>query len=281
MIVAEKNLTQGWQASLKLGYQNINARSTLVKREHYGPLAVQKAFYPEGDGVCHTVVLHPPAGIAGGDELEINIDVAQNSKALLTTPGAAKWYKSGGRVAKQKLHFSVAQDAVLEWLPQESIIFDHAAAKMNTSIELTGNAVFLGWEIICLGRVAAQEKFSEGELRQITEIKKDGKRIWGEYATLYGSDPLLDSKIGLAGYPVTGIFLLAGKKPSAELIAQCREIKISENEMSGVTTLPNLLVIRFLGHSTQSARQYFEKLWQVLRPGFVGVEVCVPRIWKT
>lgn len=281
MIVAEKNLVQGWQASLKLEYQNLNARSTLVKKEHLGPLAVQKAFYPEGDQVCHTIILHPPGGIAGGDQLDIAINLAEKSKALITTPGAAKWYKSGGRTATQNLNFKIAADATLEWLPQESIIFDSASVQMKTSIELSGNAVFAGWEIICLGRTAAGEKFNTGDLRQVTEIKKDGKRIWGEYGTLQGGNAMLGSAVGLAGRPVTATFLLAGKTPSAELIAQCREIQVAQNELNGVTLLPDVLVIRFLGYSTQSARQYFEKLWQLLRPYFVRAEVCTPRIWKT
>ena len=58
---------QGWHAALSLAYARRGERSVLVRRSHVGPLVVQRPLYPEGDTVCHTVLVHPPAGIAGGD----------------------------------------------------------------------------------------------------------------------------------------------------------------------------------------------------------------------
>ena len=153
----EEAARPGWQARLSLGFERRGDTTVLVQRAHYGPLRVQKALYPEGAAVCHAIVLHPPGGIAGGDRLEISVAAGQGVHALLTTPGAGKWYRSGGRPAQQSLTVRVAREAVVEWLPQETIVFDGAEATMHSRIELAAGGVFCGWEVLCLGRTAAGE----------------------------------------------------------------------------------------------------------------------------
>src|SRR5690606_35765534 len=131
---------QTWRANLMLRFARRDARTILAERSHVGPLVVQKTLHPEGDATCHAVIVHPPGGIAGGDELQFDVAAGPAARALLTTPGAGKWYKSHGRVAQQRLNFSIADDALLEWLPQETIVFDAANAQMRTHVALTGNA---------------------------------------------------------------------------------------------------------------------------------------------
>src|SRR4051812_41888816 len=96
MRVTEPVHLRSWRATLALAYERRGDKTVLAKREHDGPLVVQKPLYPEGDAVCHTIVVHPPAGIAGGDELNLDVHVGARAHALLTTPGAGKWYRSGG-----------------------------------------------------------------------------------------------------------------------------------------------------------------------------------------
>src|SRR3982075_4786468 len=92
-----------WKAELRLEFERREGRTVLAKRRHEGPLVVQKPLYPEGDAVGHAIVVHPPAGIAGGDELEFSARADEGAHALLTTPGAGKWYRSGGAWARQRL----------------------------------------------------------------------------------------------------------------------------------------------------------------------------------
>jgi urease accessory protein len=273
----------GWNARLQIEYALRMRRTTLVRNRHSGPLQVQKPLYPEGPGICQTILLHPPGGIAGGDSLDIQAGLSAGCHTLITTPGAAKWYRSGGRPARQTVHLTVADGAHLEWLPQETILFDGAHAEMQTQINLIGSASFLGWEITCLGRTASGERFTEGVWRQNTEIRRDDALLWGENGLLDGSDPLLESPIGLAGHPVTATFLAAGSKVSVEILDACRLVEISGGgtDRCGITLFPELLVARYLGDSTERAKHYFTMLWRLLRPCIGGVAACPPRIWNT
>jgi len=271
-----------WQARLGLRFELRDEATILAQRQHNGPLRVQKALHPEGPGVCHAIVLHPPAGIAGGDELEISVDVGTAAHALLTTPGAGKWYRSAAPWASQTLDFEVGTKATLEWLPQESIIFDGALADMRSHIRLAADARYLGWEVLCLGRRASNECFANGDLKLSTRIEQDGKLLWLEQGRLAGGSPLLDSPLGLAGFSVCGTLLAAGEKISPALLAECRAIASTERRSQhGLSALPQLLVARYLGHSSEAARAWFVALWKVLRPALLGREAQPPRIWNT
>ena len=271
-----------WQARLALDFECREGRSVLSRREHIGPLRVQKSLHPEGPKVCHAILLHPPAGIAGGDALDIRVSVGNHAHALLTTPGASKWYRSAGLWATQKLTLDVAANATLEWLPQETIVFDSAYAKLQTHVSLAGNAVFMGWEVLCLGRRASGEKFERGSLHLATRIEMDGKPLWIERGRLLGGSPLLDSPIGLNGHSVSATLLAAGRDIDSSLLVRCREVPSAEPEsQQGITMLPKLLVARYLGHSSEAAREWFIDLWRVLRPALAGREAQSPRIWNT
>jgi urease accessory protein len=283
MNLTEEPMTTGWPAMLALQYAWRQQRATLVKRHHIGPLRVQKPFYPEGDGVCHTVILHPPGGIVGGDSLHMEVNLLENSHALLTTPGAGKWYRSAGRQALQKLVFEAAKGAILEWLPQETIIFDGALANVRMQVRLAEGALYIGWDIVCLGRTASGEHFERGLLDQQVEVFKDGQPIWHEHYLLRGGDRLLHSPIGLAGHTVIGTMMVAGATVPESLLDQCRQVGMegTKRARTGITQLPDIVLVRYLGDSAEQAKHYFEAAWCCLRPVLAGRSACPPRIWKT
>ncbi len=146
----------GWQAELDLCFARRTGRTVLSHNRHRGPLQVQKALYPEGKDTCHIAILHPPGGVAAGDGLNIRASLNQQARALLTTPGATKWYRSEGSCASQQVHFSLGEDAVLEWLPRENIIFDGANISMQINVELARRAQvfrmgYLEFRPACIG----------------------------------------------------------------------------------------------------------------------------------
>jgi urease accessory protein len=252
----EEAARPGWQARLTLGFERRDERTVLAHCEHHGPLRVQKALYPEGPAVCQAIVLHPPGGIAGGDRLEIVLAAGPGAHAQLTTPGAGKWYRSGGRRARQSLHVRVAEQAIVEWLPQEAIVFDGAEAEMQTRVELAAGAVFCGWEILCLGRTAAGERFSYGHLDLATRIERAGRPLWIERGCLRGGSPWLAAAAGLAGLPVSATLMIAGRAVESEWLAVSREVAAAEGLQTGVTALPDVLLARCLAPGVEPARAW-------------------------
>lgn len=275
-------IPSAWHAALDLGFERRGESTRLVRREHRGPLRVQKALYPEGPELCHAIVLHPPAGIVGGDRLQIGIELGAGTQALLTTPGAGKWYRSAGPIAEQIVSLRVGAGATAEWLPQESIVFSGAEARMRTAVDLDDGARFVGVETLCFGRRASGESFERGSLHLGTDIRMDGKPLWRERGVIEGGSPLLHSPIGLAGYSVCSTLLVAGGEIEADTLRACRAVSANEaGARCGVSALPQLFVGRYLGHSAQAAREWFVALWQHFRPTIIGCEAVVPRIWNT
>ena len=153
-----------WHATLALRFHRRDAR-TLSTNRHQGPLRMQKPLYPEGEAICHAVIIHPPGGIAGGDALEVTATVEPGAHALLTTPGATKWYKANGRAASQRVQLSVS--GALEWLPQEAIVFDQADVRSAIDIDLDADAAMIGWDIVALGRRRGGRTIRAGPLRAV------------------------------------------------------------------------------------------------------------------
>jgi urease accessory protein len=274
-----------WLATLTLDFDAKNGRSYLAKKQHNGPLVLQKTLYPEGETVCHGIIIHPPGGVAGGDELILNVNLQANASALLTTPGAGKWYKANGVAASQHLQFELAGKSSLEWLPQENILFNGSIVDFSAEIHLSQEACYAGWEILCFGRQARGESWLTGNLKQKLLIKRAGKAIWQESAHLQANDRFFQSSIGLGGNVVSASFVIAAGTVPTELFAQCQQFEIDNASDSkakfGVSALPEVFSARYIGMSAQSARHYFEGLWHIMRPWYASRSSARPRIWNT
>ncbi|MBP6491180.1 MAG: urease accessory protein UreD [Thauera sp.] len=269
-----------WRAELRLAYQRRGARTVLAERAHRGPLVVQRPLYPEGETVCHTILVHPPAGIAGGDRLRLTLELGASAHVLLTTPGAGKWYRSAGARGELVQRIRVAEGGVCEFLPQESIVYDGALGTLATEVELSGSAVFIGAEMICLGRTGAGERFTCGELALRTRISRDGRPLWLERGVLEGGAALLDAAVGLDGAPVSATLLVAAPACDAGLLEAWRAIEPVAGR-GAVTLLPGLLVARWLGPACEPGRTWLARLWGAARPAVAGRAMQVPRIWNT
>ena len=274
----------GWDAALALSYERRGPRTVMAKSEHAGPLVVQKSLYPEGEAICQTVILHPPGGIAGGDRLAIDVAAGPGAEVLLTTPGATKWYKANSRPAAQSIHLRAAANAIVEWLPLETIVFDGADAHSSLLVDVGEGARVAGWDVVAFGRSAAGERFTHGRFRQSIEIRRDGVLLWAEYGEVGGGDALLSSPAGYAGRTVSGLLWVCGGSVDEPVLAACREAArgLPQRLLAGVTCLPGgVLLARCLCDSTEQARQYLLQVWRVLRPLYANRVATVPRLWAT
>jgi len=265
----------GWRAELALRFARRRERTLLVERRHCGPLTVQRPFHPEGDDVCHTYLVHPPAGIVGGDSLAMSFVVDTGAHALLTTPAATRWYFSRGIEARTEQHATVAAGATLEWLPQETLLFDGAHARLTTRIDLHGDARFCGWEILGLGRPACGELFHNGRLDFRFELFRDGEPLLLE--RLRGS---AGGVPGMHGHAACATFLATGA--DASTLERARNVGAATGDLvCGATQIGDVLVWRGLAPRCEPLVGALLQLWTALRPQLLGRVAVPPRIWRT
>lgn len=275
----------GWHGRLDLHYRREGERTRLHDR-HRGPLRVLQSLYPESPAVCHNVLVHPPGGIVGGDVLELVAEVEAGAHALLTTPGAARFYRSAGDEAQQSTLARVGAGGRLEWLPLETICHRGARGSNRLRFELAPGAEMIGWDLLALGLPASGEAFDRG--RFVQQIELPG--AWLERGILDGADTqLLRSPLGLAGRSVTGTMWLAAGEALAParrdaLIEAAREVVAVDGLAStaGVTA-PNerVVVLRALAPRVEPMMKLMVAVWKRWREAAWRLAPCAPRIWSS
>jgi urease accessory protein len=274
-----------WHGHLALRYRRDGTR-TLAHDAHDGPLRVLKALYPEGDGVCHHVLVHPPGGIAGGDQLGIEVDVGAGAHALITSAGAARFYRSDDKPAAQIARLHVQQDARLEWLPLETIAFPGCHASNQVHFDLAPGALCLGWDLLALGLPAADQAFERGQIEQ--QLHWPG--VWLEHGRIAAADSrLLDSPLGLAGQRALGTIWFASHTPWTS--AQCDALLDSARElaarselaaMAGATAIdPRLVLLRVLAPRIEPLFALMSQVRAAWRHTAWDLGAEAPRVWRT
>jgi urease accessory protein len=287
---ARDDSPRGWDAALDIAFVAI----ILLRNGQRGPLAVQRPFSPEGRGVSHVTLLHPPGGLVGGDRLSIGVEVGDGAHAVITTPAAAKHYRSTGQTARQQQRFTVAGGGTLEWLPHETILFDGAVSELRTRVELAAGASFIGMDIVCFGLPARAERFARGRCRQRLEMWRGDRPLFIERGDFDGGAPVHTARWGMGGAPVMGTLLAAPALPADHLaLAAARELAaaLPDGDLGAVTRLDwggdamdrdcSVLCCRYLGASVERGSRYLRQIWRLLRPPMLGRPAIDPRIWST
>ncbi|MDY6802504.1 MAG: urease accessory protein UreD [Cyanobacteriota bacterium] len=278
---------QGWHGSLNLEYGKREDATVVLSSQNKAPLKVQRPFYPEGNEVCHSVILHTAGGVVGGDRLSIDLHLRPETSALITTAAASKVYRSKGLLAKQNINIKVEEGACLEWLPQPLILFDAANYRQDLIVELAPGSSWLGWEIIRFGRSARGERFLEGKWRSHTEFWRENRPLWIDRQRLDGGEKMLESPLGLAGCSIAGSLVWIGQPARAEIVEKTRSLWEATSGASsregqlqaGVTRLPEGILCRYRGNSIADVTNWFMAVWHQLRLSFLGRPSCRPRVW--
>lgn len=268
-----------WRGQLTMAFERQPDKTQVAHVLTRSPLRVQRAFYPEDPSVCHTVMVHTAGGMVGGDRLDYQFDLQPQAQALVTTAAAHKVYRSNGALAQQQIQIQAAPGSVLEWLPQETIVFNGAIYRQDLRVDLADGALWLGWDLTRFGRSARGEQFLQGEWRSHTEIWRDRQPLWIDRQSLQASETRWHSSHGLAGQPVIGSFALVGVEVSPDLVKQARHLWSGDPAEIGVTRLMVGMLCRYRGGSTQSARRWFGAVWHLWRTTYLQRTACMPRVW--
>jgi len=274
-----------WHGRLELAYRR-EAERTIVLDRHDGPLRVLKSLYPEAPQVCHSVLVHPPGGIVGGDTLAIEIEIEPEAHALVTTPGATRFYRSLGEPATQTLAVRAAAGSRLEWLPLETLAYSGCIAENRARFALAPGAEMIGWDLTALGLPASDQPFVAGRFTQSIELP--GR--WLERGTVRGDDAaLLDSPLGWAGQrTLATLWFAAGGAIAAErreslleaARAACDAHPLGRH--AGATAVdPGVIVVRVLAPRVEPAMALLAAIWRAWRLLAWQLEASPPRVWRT
>lgn len=281
--VARAGHTQNdfWGAFLALEIEERGGKSVVSHVQHEGPLRIQRPFYPDASGALQIYLLHPPGGVAGGDQLRLELEAGARTSCLVTAPAANKIYRSRGPVSEVSQELTVREGALVEWLPQETIAFSGARCRLGTYVRLEQHARFIGWEITCLGRPAAQEEFLAGRLDQRFEIWRGGVPLFLDRLVVGESSDAMESAWGLFGNCVVGTLLITAD--GEEIVEEIRSILLTEGrwvEHAACTQVGEVVTLRYVGPSARDSWMLFRKVWQRVRPRVAGDEASLPRIWN-
>ena len=275
-----------WRGHLQLDYRVDGRGRSVVHAAHSGPLRVLKSLHPEGDGVCHSVLVHPPGGIVGGDVLEIDLRLAGGAHALVTTPGATRFYRSAGETARQSLAATLDAGARLEWLPLETIAHSGCIAENQVRFELAAGDELIGWYVLALGLPASAQPFERGTFTQRIELP--GR--WLERGVTAASDRrLLDSPLGWAGHRVMATLWFGAGAPLADarrdsLVDAARQSTrgdLLERSAGATSPNPHAVVLRVLASRVEPAMALLGRAWAAWRAAAWGLAACPPRVWRT
>ena len=278
-----------WTGSLTLAYRSepLNgAPRTTLRDRHDGPLRVLASLYPEAPAVCHNVLVHPPGGLVGGDTLGIDITVAPGAHALVTTPGATRFYRSLGAPATQALSARIEPGARLEWLPLETLAYSGCIGRNSLRFELAPGAEMMGWDLLALGLPASNLAFERGSFEQRIELP--GR--WLERGVVKANDTrLLDSPLGWAGHRVMAtLWFAAGSALGSErrngLLEAARDTCNAHvlKATAGTTAVDEaVVVLRVLAPRVEPAMTLLTQVWAAWRKAAWQLPACVPRVWRT
>ena len=279
----------GWHARLSLRYWN-DAGTTRAHDLHEGPLRVLQRLYPEGPAICHHVVVHPPGGIVGGDRLELEARLGEGSQVVITTPGAARYYRSEGAPGTQRVRLALDGGARLEWLPMEAIAYSGCLADNRLELALAPGAQMIGWDVLALGLPASNQAFEAGVVQQHLELPGH----WLERGRIAADDRLLrESPLGLGGALVLATAWWAEGGPIARERRQ-RLLDVAREHTEPLAPGPGaalragvtapherVIVLRALAARVEPAMQLLQRVRAAWRAEAWGLAAEPPRIWRT
>jgi urease accessory protein len=274
-----------WHGHLNLRYA-LDGHRTVAFDRHHGPLRVLQRLYPEGESICHHVLVHPPGGLVGGDVLEVEAELAAGTHALITTPGATRYYRSAGQPAVQQVRARLAENARLEWLPLETIAYRQCRGENHLRFDLAPSAEMIGWDVLALGLPATGEPWDQGRYTQHLTLPG----VWREQAVIDAQDRrLLDSPLGWAGRRVLGTLWFAAGSAlphdrRTRLLDEARAVLAASplSATAGVTSPhAGTVVLRVLADRVEPVMQGLIAVRHAWRAAAWQRPLHVPRIWRT
>jgi len=268
------------QGAAEISFVRKEGRTRLGELYQHDPLRALFPLPPAGEAMTAALVT-TSGGLVGGDEMSVRISVEEGAQALVTAQAAEKVYRSAGADCRIEMELNAGPGSWLEWLPQETIVFEGARFRRRTRIDAAPRARVLAGEILAFGRAAMGEKLTGGLIRDAWELRRDGRLVWAD-ALHMGNDlagPLgHPAGFGGAGACATAVYFA---EDAAERLDLARKLlgEAVEGLRAAATVVNGVLVARWIAGETRVLRRAFEIFWAGFRHGVAGLPAALPRLW--
>lgn len=247
------------------------ARLTLLRQQ-----GSAKALLPQVRGAAPEVVfLNTSGGLTSGDTLDYSTTLSAGARAVATTQAAERAYRADAGPARVRVRHEVGAGGWLDWLPQETILFDRAALARDTTLTLAPDAGCLMLEAVVLGRAAMGETVATLQLTDRRRIERAGRPVFFEPFTLT-TEVLAKGPRGALLGPARAFATLVLCAPGAEdAVAAARAVPPTQGVDCAASGFDGLCTLRLLAADGWPLRQHILKLMQALRRG-----APPPRVWQ-
>jgi urease accessory protein len=264
----------------EIGFRSKQGKTGLGTLYHDDPLRIVFPTPASGDPLTAALVT-TSGGLVGGDEIDVSVDAGPGSQGLVVAQAAEKIYRSTGPDCRIDVSLHAGAESWLEWLPQETILFDGARFRRRTTIDLTGTARVLSGEILVLGRSAMGERVSHGLVRDDWQVRRDGRLIWADRFRLDDDIDVTRNHPACLGGAVAIASVIYAAEDAADLLVVARDIMESApaDVRAACTIVNSVLVARWLSADALSLRKSFAAFWAGFRHAAAGLPEALPRLW--
>ncbi|HET6470039.1 MAG TPA: urease accessory protein UreD [Geminicoccaceae bacterium] len=239
-----------------------------------------RVLFPKTPGCPEAVLVNTAGGVTDGDDLAWDVALEAGAEALVTTQAAEKIYRSRGLPGRIATRLRVGAGAMLSWLPQPTILFDRGRLDRRLVAELAPAARLLACESLVFGRTARGERVTDGFIHDSWRVHRNGRLVWADAFSLAGDiDAALRRPAILNGGRALATCLYVAED-AARWLEPVRGWLAAAAVRAGVSLMPGLLVMRFIGDSGRAVQDALGALLDRLRSALAGRELALPRVWS-
>lgn len=265
----------------EIGFMYDGSRTRLAHLDQADPLRILFPDVAPEEPVTGTLVT-TSGGLVGGDSLGITVQGAAHTASRIVGQAAEKVYRSLGADVTIEVDLDASQGAWLEWLPQETILFENARMRRVTRAEVGAGARMMAGEMIVFGRTAMGETMTNGLVRDAWEVRREGRLVWADALHLDdGLADVMDAAAGLDGARAYASMIYVGDD-APDCLDTARELLNDTDDLTrcGVTCVGDVLIVRWIGRDSLSLRNAYGEFWCGFRNRIAGYPALMPRLWN-
>ncbi len=275
---------QSWRQQVHghaaISFARRDGADRLTHLSHHDPLRVLFPAPARGD-IPLAALVNSSGGMVAGDRLDIAFSVGAGARGMALGAAAEKIYRSPAAACEIAVTLEAGAGAWLEWVPQETILFEGARFRRCNRVKLAADARMLAGEMLIFGRAAHGEDLTRGAVEDRWELYRENRLVWADILRMEGDlTRPLHGRAGLAGARAIATLIYAGPD-AADMLTVVRDLlPQSDDDFHVAASVVNgVLVLRWLGFAPERLRVAYGAFWGALRARLARLPAALPRLW--